>query len=91
MVEQYGGWRPGSRIQVDRVTSLVASIPHAVNRFGAYDLEEGTAAVDLTGALGEMGYEVGSRELTSGLHLIAIGDDLQGGADPRREGNAYGQ
>ncbi|OAN77042.1 gamma-glutamyltransferase [Sulfitobacter sp. EhC04] len=68
-----------------------ASIPHAVNRFGAYDLEEGTAAVDLTGALGEMGYEVGSRELTSGLHLIAIGDDLQGGADPRREGIAYGQ
>jgi gamma-glutamyltranspeptidase/glutathione hydrolase len=68
-----------------------AGIPHAVNRFGAYDLEEGTAAVELTDALGAMGFEVGSRELTSGLHLIAIGDDLQGGADPRREGIAYGQ
>ncbi|MEW9921122.1 gamma-glutamyltransferase [Marimonas sp. MJW-29] len=68
-----------------------ASIPHAVNRFGTYDLEEGTAAAELEEALTEMGFEVGTRALTSGLHLIAIGDGLQGGADPRREGIAYGQ
>ncbi|APE44405.1 gamma-glutamyltransferase [Sulfitobacter alexandrii] len=68
-----------------------ASIPHAVNRFGAYDLEEGTPAADLMDALSGMGYEVGTRALTSGLHLIAIGDGLQGGADPRREGIAYGE
>lgn len=66
-------------------------VPHAVNRFGTYDLEEGTAAVDLQDPLEAMGYEVGVRALTSGLHVIAIGDDLQGGADPRREGMAYGQ
>ena len=66
------------------------SLPHAVNRFGTYDLEEGTAAVDLEGPLSDLGFEVGTRALTSGLHMIAIGDDLQGGADPRREGIALG-
>lgn len=67
------------------------SVPHAVNRFGTYDVEEGTAAEGLTEALTDLGYEVGSRALTSGLHAIAIGDGLQGGADPRREGIALGQ
>lgn len=66
-------------------------VPHAVNRFGKYDLEEGTAAVGLTDGLTAMGFEVGARGLTSGLHVIAIGDNLQGGADPRREGIAFGQ
>lgn len=66
-------------------------VPHAVNRFGTYDLEEGTAAVELEEGLTAMGFEVGARGLTSGLHVIAIGDDLQGGADPRREGIAFGQ
>lgn len=67
------------------------SVPHAVNRFGTYDLEEATASVALTDGLTEMGYKVGARGLTSGLHVIAIGDGLQGGADPRREGIAFGQ
>ena len=67
------------------------AVPHAVNRFGKYDVEEGTSAEALTGPLTELGYEVGSRALTSGLHAIAIGDRLQGGADPRREGIALGQ
>ncbi|GLQ25585.1 gamma-glutamyltransferase [Sulfitobacter pacificus] len=67
------------------------SVPHAVNRFGAYDLEEATASVALSDGLMEMGYKVGARGLTSGLHVIAIGDGLQGGADPRREGIAFGQ
>jgi len=66
------------------------SLPHAVNRFGTYDLEEGTVAADLEGPLSDLGFEVGIRALTSGLHMIAIGDDLQGGADPRREGIALG-
>ena len=67
-------------------------VPHAVNRFGSYDLEEETAAADLAEPLTEMGYEVGTRALTSGLHVIAIGaDGLQGGADPRREGVAFGE
>ncbi|MEP2640486.1 gamma-glutamyltransferase [Roseobacter sp.] len=67
------------------------SVPHAVNRFGTYDVEEGTSAEALTGPLTDMGFEVGSRALTSGLHAISIGDGLQGGADPRREGIALGQ
>jgi gamma-glutamyltranspeptidase/glutathione hydrolase len=66
-------------------------VPHAVNRFGKYDLEEGTEAEGLAEGLTAMGFEVGARGLTSGLHLIAIGDGLQGGADPRREGIAFGQ
>lgn len=67
------------------------SLPHAVNRFGAYDLEQGTTAADLAPALETLGYEVNVRDLNSGLHAIAIGDDLQGGADPRREGIALGE
>ena len=67
------------------------SLPHAVNRFGTYDVEEGTQAVALVPALEAMGYEVNIRDLNSGLHAIAIGDDLQGGADPRREGIALGE
>ncbi len=67
------------------------SLPHLVNRFGTYDVEEGTAATDLTKSLEDLGYKVNARALTSGLHAIAIGSDLQGGADPRREGIALGE
>lgn len=68
------------------------ALPHAVNRFGTYDLEEGTEAEALAPALEALGYEVNIRGLTSGLHAIAItADGLQGGADPRREGIALGQ
>ena len=67
------------------------SLPHLVNRFGTYDLEEGTAAADLAGPLGEMGFETEVRDLNSGLHAIAVTEDgLVGGADPRREGVAVG-
>lgn len=64
--------------------------PHLVNRFGTYDVEVGTKALDLAGPLQEMGFEISSRPLTSGLHAISIGDGLLGGADPRREGIALG-
>ena len=66
------------------------SLPHAVNRFGSYDVEEGTDAADLAPALEAIGYEVNVRGLNSGLHAIEIGDTLLGGADPRREGIALG-
>jgi gamma-glutamyltranspeptidase/glutathione hydrolase len=66
-------------------------MPHAVNRFGTYDLEEGTAATELEGPLTALGYEVNIRGLNSGLHAIQITDEgLVGGADPRREGIAIG-
>ncbi|MEM7719394.1 MAG: gamma-glutamyltransferase [Pseudomonadota bacterium] len=67
------------------------SMPHLVNRFGTYDLEEGTDAVNLEAVLTDMGYEVNVRGLNSGLHAIQVSDQLRGGADPRREGIAMGE
>ncbi len=67
------------------------AMPHLVNRFGTYDLEEGSDAVSFEAPLTELGYEVNIRGLNSGLHAIAIGETLEGGADPRREGIALGQ
>ena len=68
------------------------AMPHLVNRFGTYDVEEGTSAEALAEPLTTLGYEVNARALTSGLHAIAIGaDGLEGGADPRREGIAIGE
>ena len=73
------------------VQSAVA-MPHAVNRFGTYDLEADTEMADMQGALEAMGFEVNLRGLTSGLHAISISaDGLLGGADPRREGIALGE
>jgi gamma-glutamyltranspeptidase/glutathione hydrolase len=92
----------GSRIIGYVATSIIAwadwgmdvqqalALPHAVNRFGTYDLEEGTPAADMSEALTGMGYEVKARSLNSGLHAIEIGETLKGGADPRREGIALG-
>ena len=68
------------------------NLPHAVNRFGTYDLEEGTGAIELQNELEEIGYKVNVRGLNSGLHAIVIDDGkLMGGADPRREGIAIGE
>ena len=68
------------------------AMPHLVNRFGTYDLEAGTAAEDLSQGLTGLGFSVKSRGLNSGLHAIAItADGLEGGADPRREGLAFGK
>lgn len=66
------------------------ALPHAVNRFGSFDLEDGTSAAEMERALMDFGYEVGIRDLNSGLHAIAIAEQLHGGADPRREGIAMG-
>ncbi|MRU16382.1 gamma-glutamyltransferase [Roseovarius sp. A21] len=62
-------------------------LPNLVNRFGPYDVEPTSP---LAPALQSLGYEVNTRPLISGLHAIAIGDTLQGGADRRREGVALG-
>jgi len=67
------------------------SLPHAVNRFGSYDLEDGTTAAEMETALTELGYKVNLRGLNSGLHAIEIGEHLLGAADPRREGIALGE
>lgn len=80
------------------------AMPHLVNRFGAFEIEEGTAAEELADALTAKGFEVKLRGLNSGLHVIAVTPDggdgkdlngvesgLEGGADPRREGLALGR
>lgn len=68
------------------------SLPHLVNRFGTYDMEEGTQATEFDTILTEMGFKTNVRALTSGIHAIAITPDgLEGGADPRREGIAVGE
>ncbi|HEX2257529.1 MAG TPA: gamma-glutamyltransferase [Afifellaceae bacterium] len=73
------------------VQSAVA-FPHAVNLFGTFELEAGTAAADLAPVLEAMGYETEVRDHDSGLHAIVIEDGaLYGAADPRREGMAVGQ
>jgi gamma-glutamyltranspeptidase/glutathione hydrolase len=68
------------------------SIPHAVNRFGIFELEKSTSLENMADAMEEIGYKVKLRALNSGLHAISIAKDgLAGGADPRREGVALGQ
>ncbi|NKW91183.1 gamma-glutamyltransferase [Rhodobacteraceae bacterium R_SAG9] len=66
-------------------------LPHLVNRFGTYDIEAESAAMEFGEPLTGMGYKVNARDLNSGLHAIAVRDGLQGGADNRREGLAYGE
>jgi len=67
------------------------SMPRLVNRFGPYEVEYSEAGVKLAPALKAMGFGVKIKEITSGLHGIAIGEGLSGGADPRREGIVLGQ
>ena len=67
------------------------SIPHAVNRFGTFDLEKNTSLENMVEPLEALGYRVNLRALNSGLHAISIAKGgLAGGADPRREGIALG-
>ena len=67
------------------------SQPHAVNRFGVYEMEEGTSLTGLKKWLQELGYETKERPLNSGLNVILKKDGkLFGGSDPRREGIAIG-
>ncbi len=67
------------------------SLPHRVNRFGTYDVEDTALTKDLEA----FGFTVKQRGLNSGLHAISFGERsdgrLQGGADPRREGLALGE
>lgn len=67
------------------------SQPHAVNRFGIYEIEEGTSLIESKKWLQELGYKTKERPLNSGLNVIMKKDGkLYGGSDPRREGIAIG-
>ncbi len=67
------------------------AMPHLINSFGTYQIEAGTWAAEMEGALAELGYETNVTALTSGLQAISLGETLRGGADPRREGIALGE
>lgn len=68
------------------------ALPNMLNRFGPYELEEGTAAAEMAKDLEALGFKTEAKELNSGLHGIAItGEGLEGGSDPRREGVSIGQ
>ena len=67
------------------------SQPHAVNRFGTYEIEKATRLIEIKNSLKELGYNVTERSLNSGLNVIMIQNgSLFGGSDPRREGIAIG-
>ena len=63
------------------------SLPHRINRFGRYDIEDAETAP----VLEAQGYTVKTGPMTSGLGAIEIGPRLSGGADPRREGVVLGE
>ncbi len=67
------------------------SRPHAVNRFGTYEIEKATRLIEIKNSLKELGYDVTERSLNSGLNVILMNNgSLFGGSDPRREGIAIG-
>ena len=67
------------------------SQPHAVNRFGVYEIEEDTSLTGLKKWLQKLGYETKESAFNSGLNVILKKDGkLYGGSDPRREGIAIG-
>ncbi len=67
------------------------SMPRLVNRGGTFEVENTPFGADMAPQLETLGYKVKLGKITSGLHGIALGETLSGGADPRREGIALGQ
>ena len=77
-----------SLIDWDMNVQQSVSLPHAINRWGTYDIEESIDAQMLKESLSSMGYDTKIKKYFSGLNTIYIGDNLEGGSDPRREGIA---
>jgi gamma-glutamyltranspeptidase/glutathione hydrolase len=82
----------------DRVALATAvAMPNFGARNGPTELEAGRAAPPLAQALAARGHVVEWREMTSGLHAIALRCRapqhcmLEGAVDPRREGMALGR
>ncbi|MCW9002788.1 MAG: gamma-glutamyltransferase [Rhodospirillales bacterium] len=76
--------------ELDMQTAV--SLPNFANRNGATEIEEGSPLERLTLDLEALGHQVRAVPMTSGLHGIRLHDGgLEGGADPRREGEARGE
>jgi len=67
------------------------SMPRLVDRGPKFELEDTAFGAEMAPKLEAIGYQVKLGKITSGLHGIAIGNGLSGGADPRREGIAIGE
>jgi len=68
-----------------------ADLPKVTHRNDFLALEQGTELEAVLPKMQELGYQVKMVELNSGLHLIKkSANGWQGGADPRREGQALG-
>lgn len=66
--------------------------PNALNRFGVYELEQDSVASSFNQSLMDLGYKTDIRDLNSGVQgIIITKHGLQGGADPRREGQVMGK
>ncbi len=69
-----------------------ADLPKVTHRNDFLALEQGTELELLLPKMRDLGYQPKLVELNSGLHLIKkSANGWQGGADPRREGQALGQ
>lgn len=93
----------GSRIMLYVMKTLIAhldwglnvqeaaALPNFGSRNGPFEIEEGSWDTSPASAMMKHGHRVRVSPMTSGIHAIAIRDDqLEGGADPRREGVALG-
>ena len=68
------------------------NLPNMNNRFGAFELEQGTTAERWAPKLEKIGFKVQVKELNSGVQAIRVdGKSLTGAADPRREGKVIAQ
>lgn len=64
------------------------SLPRFVDRNGPLEIEAGTSLEEMKPLLEQLGHQVETRELMSGLHGIRVTPQgLDGAADPRRDGN----
>lgn len=67
-------------------------LPNMNNRFGAFEIEKGTAAEAWGPKLEKLGFTIQVKELNSGVQAIKLqGGSLVGAADPRREGKVIAQ
>jgi gamma-glutamyltranspeptidase/glutathione hydrolase len=64
------------------------SLPRFIDRNGPLEIEAGTVLEQMTADLESLGHEVKAVPLMSGLHgILVTPEGLDGGADPRRDGN----
>lgn len=71
---------------MDMATAI--GLPHFVDRNGALEIEAGTPLEKMTPDLSQLGHDVEAVPLMSGLHgILVTPEGLNGGADPRRDGN----